>query len=318
MICHWVDIMKIVRGIKNIPDPISHPVVAIGNFDGAHVGHQVIFRRTAERAREIKGTAVVLTFEPHPLKVIAPEKVPPLLTTFRKKMDLIAQCGIDMTICADFTRQFADQRPREFARNILVDTIGAKEVIVGFDYAFGKGREGTIAYLKKMGDEMGFAVHVIEPVKVGDQLVSSSRVRELIEEGDIETAAEFLGRPYSLAGPVIAGYKTGGKIGFPTANIDTRHVQVPGTGVYAVYITHENRRFPGVANVGFNPTFHRDRLIVEVHILEFDEKIYGQEIEVLFIKRLRDEIEFRSADELVAQIKKDIKTAKTLLEEHLL
>ena len=146
-------------------------------------------------------------------------------------------------------------------------------------------------------------------------MVSSSLVRELIETGKVEKAAEYLGRPYSLAGPVVKGFKTGRKIGFPTANIDTRHVQVPGTGVYAVYIIRENRRFPGVVNVGFNPTFHRDKLVVEVHILNFDGDIYGREIEMIFIKRLRDEIEFRSADELAAQIAKDIEAAKTFLEE---
>lgn len=307
--------MKIVRGTKNIVDPIPSPVVAIGNFDGAHIGHQTIFRKTSERAREIDGTAVVLTFEPHPLKIIAPEKVPPLLTTFHKKMELIAVCGINITICADFNRQFADQQPRDFAKNILVDTIGVKEVIVGFDYAFGKGREGTILYLKKMGEEFGFAVHVVDPIKINNQLVSSSRVRELIEGGEVEKAAELLGRPYSLVGPVVKGFKTGRKIGFPTANIDTRHVQVPGTGVYAAYVVREHRRFPGVVNVGFNPTFHRDRLVVEVHILDFDGDIYGREVEVTFIKRLRDEIEFSSASELAAQIAKDIEVAKTLLKE---
>lgn len=307
--------MKIVRGTKNIVDPIINPVVAIGNFDGAHIGHQTIFRKASERAREIQGTAVVLTFEPHPLRVIAPEKVPLLLTTFRKKMELIEQCGINVTVCADFNRQFADQRPRDFAHDVLVKTIGAKEVVVGHDYAFGRGREGTTSYLEKMGVEFGFKVHIIKPVTINDQTVSSSRVRELIENGQVEKASEFLGRPYSLTGPVIQGVKTGGKIGFPTANIDTRHVQIPGTGVYAVYIVCEDRRYRGVVNVGFNPTFHRDRLIVEVHILNFHETIYGKDIEIEFIKRIRNEVEFQSADELVAQIKKDIETAKTLLEE---
>lgn len=291
------------------------PIVAIGNFDGAHIGHQTIFRTASERAREIQGTAVVLTFEPHPLKVIAPEKVPLLLTTFRKKMELIEQCGINVTICADFNRQFADQRPRDFARDVLVKTVGAKEVVVGHDYAFGRGREGTTSYLEKMGAELGFAVHIVKPVTINGQIVSSSRVRELIELGQVEKAAEFLGRPYSLTGPVIHGVKTGGKIGFPTANIDTKHVQVPGAGVYAVYIICADQRHRGVVNVGFNPTFHRDRLVVEVHILDFHEAIYGKDIEIEFIKRIRSEIEFQSADELVAQIKKDIETAQTLLEE---
>ncbi len=308
--------MKIVRGTKNIVKSIPYPVVAIGNYDGVHMGHQIIFRRAAEIARENSGTAVVFTFEPHPLKIIAPERVPPLLTTFRKKMELIEACGIDQVICADFTRQFADQRPRDFAKDILVDLIGVREIVVGFDYAFGKGREGTILYLKKMGEEFDFKVHVIDPIKLNGHLVSSSYVRELIEEGDVKTAREFLGRNYSIQGPVIHGHHTGKAIGFPTANIDTARVQIPGTGVYAVFVYHGEQRYQGAVNIGFNPTFNRDRLSVEVHIFDFGEKIYGQEIEVEFIDRIRSEMVFQSADALVEQIKKDIEQAKIILEKH--
>lgn len=306
--------MKIVRGTKNISGPIPYPVVAIGNFDGVHIGHQIIFQKAAEIAGGAEGTSVVLTFEPHPLKIIAPEKVPPLLTSFRQKMELIENCGIDLVVCADFTRQFADQHPRDFAKNILVERIGAREVVVGFDYAFGRGREGTVPYLEKMGEEFGFAVHVVEPIKLDGHLVGSTFVRELIENGDMENACKFLGRPYSIRGPVVHGYKTGHSIGFPTANIDTSRVQIPGTGVYAVHVLHDNRKLPGVVNIGFNPTFHRDTLSVEVHIFDFHEKIYGQEIDVIFIKRIRSEIEFKSADELVEQIRKDIDAAKQILE----
>lgn len=304
--------MIIVRGTKNIAGPIPCPIVAIGNFDGVHKGHQIIFRRVAEIAGELKGTGIVITFEPHPLKIISPEKVPPLLTTFRKKMELIEECGIDQVVCADFTRQLADQAPRDFAKKFLVDKIGVREIVVGFDYAFGRGREGTIAYLKKMGEEFDFKVHIIDPVKIEGHLISSSWVRELIEDGEVEKARKFLGRPYSMRGPVVKGYKTGQSIGFPTANIDTSRVQIPGTGVYAVRIMHGDKLFNGVVNIGFNPTFHRDRLSVEVHILDFNETLYGQEIEIIFIKRIRNEIEFQSADELVEQIGKDIAAAKMI------
>ncbi|KMP11321.1 riboflavin biosynthesis protein RibF [Candidatus Nitromaritima sp. SCGC AAA799-A02] len=305
--------MNIVRGTKNITGPIPYPVVAIGNFDGVHVGHQIIFRKVAELARVNQGTAIVFTFEPHPLKVIAPEKVPPLLTTFRKKMELIEECGIDLVICADFTREFADQHPRDFARDILTDRIGVKEVVVGFDYAFGRGREGTVRYLQQMGKEYGFKTHIVEPVKLNGHLVSSSYVRELIEDGEVGAAGEFLGRYYSIPGPVIEGYKTGQTIGFPTANLDTSRVKIPGTGVYAVWIKHHGEKFNGVVNVGFNPTFGRDTLSVEAHIFDFHEKIYGQEIEIVFIRRIRSEIKFDSADQLVEQIQKDIESAKTIL-----
>ncbi|MDH5762042.1 MAG: bifunctional riboflavin kinase/FAD synthetase [Nitrospinota bacterium] len=305
--------MQIIRGTKHIPEPGPYPVMTIGNFDGVHLGHQIIFRRVAEIARQNNGTAIVFTFEPHPLKIIAPDKAPPLLTSFRKKMELMEQCGIDQVVCADFTQGFADQQPREFAENILVGKIGVKEIVVGYDYAFGRGREGTISYLKKMGEEFNFQVHVIDPVELEGHRVSSSYVRELIEEGDVTRARDFLGRHYSIQGPVVHGHKTGRGIGFPTANIDTSKVQIPGTGVYAVYVTSEGKVYSGVVNIGFNPTFNRDRLSVEVHIFDFGDSIYGEEIEVAFIERIRGEIQFDSAKDLVAQIEKDIATAKTIL-----
>ena len=305
--------MNIIRGTKNITELIPYPIVAIGNFDGVHMGHQILFRKTAELAKLNGGTAVAFTFEPHPLKILAPDRVPPLLTTFRKKMELLEECGIEIVICADFTRQFSDQHPRDFAHEILIKRIGVKEVVVGFDYAFGRGREGTVRYLKQMGEEYGFQTHIIEPVKLNGHLVSSSYVRELIEDGKVETAGEFLGRHYSIPGPVIEGYKTGQAIGFPTANLDTSRVKIPGTGVYAVLIKHEGQKYNGVVNIGFNPTFKRDTLSLEAHIFDFEEKIYGQEIEVFFIRRIRSEIKFKGADHLVEQIKKDIQAAKKIL-----
>jgi len=305
--------MRIIRGTKNITGPIAYPVLAIGNFDGVHVGHQTLFRKTAELATANEGTPIAFTFEPHPLKIIAPEKVPPMLTHFKQKMELMESFGINMVICADFTRKFADQQPRDFSKNILFEKIAVKEIVVGFDYAFGRGREGTIPYLKKMGEEFDFQVHVVEPFKLDGHTVSSSHVRELIEAGQVETASQFLGRDYSIIGPVVAGYKTGQAIGFPTANIDTSKVQIPGTGVYAVRVIYKNESHDGVANIGFNPTFNRDRLSVEVHIFDFNQVIYSKEIEVRFIARIRSEITFKSADDLVVQIKQDIDKAKNLL-----
>jgi riboflavin kinase / FMN adenylyltransferase len=305
--------MRIIRGTKNITSPIPYPVMAIGNFDGVHVGHQTLFRKTAELALVHGGTSIAFTFEPHPLKIIAPEKAPPLLTHFKKKMELIESCGINMVICADFTRKFADQQPRDFSKNILFEKIAVKEVVVGFDYAFGRGREGTIPYLKKMGQEFGFQVHIVKPFNLKGHTVSSSHVRELIEGGKVESASQFLGRNFSIVGRVISGYKTGQAIGFPTANIDTSKVQMPGTGVYAVRVVYESKSYDAVANIGFNPTFNRDRLSVEVHILNFNQMIYQHEIEVYFVARIRNELTFKSADDLVAQIKQDIDKAKKML-----
>lgn len=308
--------MKIIRGSQNLKDKIKNPVLALGNFDGVHIGHREIFRRVVERAEEIEGNSIVYTFEPHPLRIIAPGRTPLLLTTFRKKMELIAESGIDITVCANFTKRFADQHPRDFARETLAGKIGVKEVFVGYDYKFGKGREGTIDYLKKMGEEFGFKVTVIDAITVDGQIVSSTLVRDTIEDGDMEKANRLLGRWYSIEGKVVDGFKKGVMIGFPTANIDTSYDLLPHTGVYAARTIVDGEIYDGIANAGFNPTFHRDRLSVEIHIFDFSRDIYGSEIEIIFIRRLREEIEFGSAEKLKAQIKKDIEVTREILEEY--
>ncbi len=307
--------MKIVQGTSNILSSLPYPVITIGNFDGVHKGHQVLFHKTCEIAKKNKGTAIAFTFDPHPLKIIAPEKFPPQLTTFQKKMALIETCGMDQVICANFDHSFANQSPRDFAKNILVDKIGVREVVVGFDYAFGRGREGTLDYLKTMGKEFNFIVHTVDPVKINGHMISSSSVREMIEAGRVESAKDFLGRNYSLIGEVIHGDKRGQSIGFPTANLNVEEVLVPGTGVYAVYALVNGQRKPAVANVGFKPTFNSGALGIEVHILEFEEELYGHKVEIEFISRIRDEVKFPSVDALVEQIQKDIQNAKQLLED---
>ena len=189
--------------------------------------------------------------------------------------------------------------------------------MVGFDYAFGRGREGTIPYLKKMGEEFGFVVHVVDPFQLDGLTVSSPHVRELIEAGNMESARKFLGRHYSIVGPVISGYKTGQAIGFPTANIDTSKVQIPGTGVYAVRMIYQNNAYDAVANIGFNPTFHRDRLSVEVHIFDFNQLIYGKEVEVEFISRIRSEIELSQKMNWLCRLKKILRKPKSCLRERI-
>lgn len=305
--------MNIFRDLTSLPERIAYPVVALGNFDGVHIGHQMIFRRVAEIARQKKGTALAFTFHPHPLKVLRPDTAPLLLTTFGKKMNLLQQSGIDLVLCARFNHKLAALQPQEFVKKFLVEGLQAKEVVVGFDYAFGRAREGTIPYLKKMGQEFQFKVHVIEQVKIDGQGVSSSHVRQLLEEGRVENAAVFLGRPYSLLSPVVHGYKTGRSIGFPTANLDTSRVQIPATGVYAVKVQLQDQTFDGVANIGYNPTFNREHLSVEVHIFDFEQQIYGRHIKLSFIGRIRGEKNFDSADVLVEQIKHDIETARSIL-----
>jgi riboflavin kinase/FMN adenylyltransferase len=305
--------MRIIRGIKNYCEKFPDPVLTLGNFDGVHLGHQAIFRRVVERAREIKGTSMAFTFEPHPLKVLAPDRSPKLLNTFHAKMKLIEASGIQIVICADFTREFADQHPDDFARNVLVDRIGVKEVYVGYDYAFGKGREGSIESLKTTGRAHGFTVAVVDAVERSGNVVSSSLVRDLVSSGSVEEAHQYLGRYYSIEGNVVHGASRGQTLGFPTANIQTTNELLPAYGVYAVRAVVGGRSIDGVASIGVRPTFGSGPVSVEVFLFEFDGNLYGKHVEIFFVKRLRGEQKFPDAEALVQQMRKDAEDAKRIL-----
>ncbi len=307
--------MRVIRGVRNLVEKFPNPVLTLGNFDGVHLGHQAIFKKVVERAREIGGTSIAFTFEPHPLKVLAPERSPKLLNTFHGKMKLIEDFGIEVVICANFTRDFADQNPEEFARNVLHEKIGVREVYVGYDYAFGKGREGGIDALREIGRKYGFEVGVIEPVRVEGVVVSSSIVRDLITGGRVEEAAKLLGRYYSIEGVVVHGSRRGHTLGFPTANLDTANELVPGFGVYAVLVNIDCRRLHGVASIGVRPTFDNGPVSIEVYIFEFEEELYGKQVEALFVKRLRGEEKFPDAESLIRQIRKDVEDARAALRD---
>ncbi len=305
--------MRIVRGLKNVTERFSNPVLTLGNFDGVHLGHQAIFKKVVTRAREIGGTSIAFTFEPHPLKVIAPERSPRLLNTFHGKMKLLAAAGLEVVICANFTRTFADQNPEDFAREVLHEKIGVREVYVGYDYAFGKGREGSIESLKRMGNAYGFAVSVIEAVQVDGLIVSSSVIRDLVAAGKVAEAARMLGRYYAIDGEVVHGAQRGQKLGFPTANLNTANELVPGHGVYAVRAVVEGRLQNGVASIGIRPTFDSGPASVEVYLFDFQGDLYGKQMEVSFIKQLRGEERFADAESLMRQIRRDVETAKRVL-----
>lgn len=307
--------MKIVRGIKSLSEQLPNPVLTLGNFDGVHLGHQAIFEKVIERARATGGTSVAFTFEPHPLKVLAPERSPRMLNTFHGKMRLLEKAGLDVVICAKFTRTFADQNPEDFAREVLHKTIGVKEVYVGYDYAFGKGREGSIESLKRMGKTYGFEVGVIEPVRIDAIVVSSSILRDLIASGRIEEASKLLGRPYTIEGEVVHGAHRGQTIGFPTANLHTANEVLPAFGVYAVHADVGGRCFRGVASIGIRPTFDAGPVSIEVYLFGFKGDLYGQQMEVHFVKRLRGEEKFSDVDSLVRQIRKDVEEAMLVLSQ---
>jgi riboflavin kinase/FMN adenylyltransferase len=307
--------MEIIKGIQNLKRPLRNPVVTLGNFDGVHLGHQRIFKRVKEEASKIHGKGVVITFEPHPLKVLAPEKFLPLLTPFKKKMMLIEKSGIEIVLCIEFSLAFSEVSPAEFIETVLVKKIGVRKVIIGYNYRFGKGKRGDAQTLKEAGKTFGFEVEIVDPSRVGQTIVSSSKIRTLIQGGEVEEASRLLGRDYPIIGKVMEGEKRGQTLGFPTANLEISDELYPKAGVYAVEVVWHQRRFNGLANIGSNPTFstqtgkRKERFSLEVHILGFNREIYGKEIEVCFKKRIRDEVRFESPSLLIEQIKKDIRYA---------
>lgn len=304
--------MKIIHGLTNLTGRFSNPVLTIGNFDGVHLGHQAILKKVVERAREISGTSIVFTFEPHPLKVLAPERAPKLLNTFSGKMNLLAAAGIDVVICEDFTRAFAEQNPDDFSRTILHDKIAVQEVYVGYDYAFGRGREGSIKSLKKIGRSYGFYVGMVEAVRVHGIVASSSAIRDFISSGKIEEAARLLGRYYAIEGEVVHGSHRGHELGFPTANLRTPNELLPAFGVYAVLVSVGGIRQQGVASIGVRPTFDSGPLSVEVYLFDFNDDLYGKQMEVFFVGFLREEKKFTGAQSLIYQMQRDVEDAKKL------
>jgi riboflavin kinase / FMN adenylyltransferase len=308
--------MEVISDLRRFPESHPRPVLTIGNFDGVHRGHQAIFQTLIRRARAIGGTAVVLTFDPHPLKILAPERCPPLITPTAKKLALMAACHLDCVVCLPFTRELADLPPATFVEDVLLGALGMQEIYVGYDFAFGKGRQGTSALLQQMGQRAGFRVHTIEPISVEGHVVSSSGIRQGIQQGRVDEAALFLGRLYALTGTVVEGYRKGRELGFPTANVQPSDELIPGRGVYAVLTDWRGERYEGVANIGYNPTFGRTRLSVEIHLFDFAAQLYGETVEVSFVKKIRDERAFPAVGDLVQQIRQDLECARTLLAAH--
>ncbi|MFZ5564821.1 MAG: bifunctional riboflavin kinase/FAD synthetase [Thermodesulfobacteriota bacterium] len=310
--------MRVVEGLDSIDKPFERAVVTIGNFDGVHRGHQALFARVREKAKRLHGTAVALTFEPHPARVLRPDAPsPPRITLYDQKVELIAENGMDALVCIPFTRDFAALSATQFLKDILLDRIGMKAIVVGRDYAFGKNRQGDIDFLEKNAGPLDFEV-VCEPWVItegnGRMRVSSTTVRKTLTAGDVETARELLGRFYQVRGTVVSGRGRGGKtLGFPTANIELTDQLCPANGVYAVIVAYEGRALKGVANIGYSPTFDDHLFTVEVHIFDFDEQITGKPVRVDFVRRLRDEKKFSGIDELRRQIAVDAAEARRIL-----
>ncbi|MBU4377211.1 MAG: bifunctional riboflavin kinase/FAD synthetase [Candidatus Omnitrophica bacterium] len=305
--------MRVIRGIKdlNIKGPT---VVTIGIFDGVHRGHQEILKELKKYSRIIKGKSCVITFEPHPLKVLMPKESPPSVISTAHKMRLLEAKGVDIAVIINFTKDFAQSPPLKFADKVLKRRLNTKLLLVGENFVLGKNRSGDVRHLKNIGRRLGFDVRSLKPLKSGTRIISSTLIRRLIMSGRLAEAKKILGRSVTVLGTVVKGEKRGREIGFPTANIDPHHEAMPPSGVYIVKAEFGGRSYQGVVNIGFRPTFHPHKKyaepVIELHIFDFDKAIYGRDIEITFLKKVRNEKKFRDKHKLAGRVKRDMALAK--------
>ncbi len=291
-------------------------VLAIGNFDGVHLGHRALLERLTATARQHGLPAAVMTFEPHPRELFAPEQAPARLTSLREKLALLEGCGIDEVYLLHFSRKLAGLTAQEFVDKILVRGLGVRHLIIGDDFRFGKGRAGDFAMLEAAGRAQGFGVEAMHTIEIGGERVSSSAVRDALGAGDLEHAARLLGRPYCISGRVVHGDKIGRRLGWPTANIQLKRKRVALTGVFAATVSGiDKRHLPGAASLGVRPTLGLGlRPVLEVHLFDFDQEIYGAHVTVHLLHKLRDEMKFDSFEALTAQIARDVQVTQAYFE----
>lgn len=307
--------MKVLTNLDDFPKNISSSAVSIGNFDGLHLGHQALIARLKAASKAHGIPSVVMTFSPHPMQVLQPERKVKRIFSLEDQVRTLSESGVDFLIIQSFSRSFSELTPEQFIISKLFKPLRPKNVVVGYDFAFGAHKKGSIEYLKQKGLELGFDVDLIAPVKLKDQIVSSSRIRQLIAEGNVQLAGEMLGRNFYLEGIVEKGFQRGRKIGIPTANILCLTETTPNSGVYCGYAHLKGEpKFKAVMNIGVNPTFSESsHQTIECHLLDFNRDIYGRELRVEFVSKLRNEKKFSGVDELVAQIHIDIIEAKRIL-----
>lgn len=305
--------MNIIRGLAQYTRP-PHPVLTIGNFDGQHLGHRALLQAVVERATHKGGTPMVLTLDPHPVKVLAPESDFRFLSTLDEKLLRCEQSGIQSVLLLEFNRELASLGPEEFVFRILRDGVGVRDLYVGEHFAFGKNRRGRVADLVRLGSQAGFQVHPVPPVLVDGQVVSSTRIRQLIQAGDVRQAARCLGRPYTLSGTVVAGEHRGQELGWPTANLRLpRDRVIPADGVYATTTIWNERAHDSVSYLGTRPTFGAGERLLEVYLLDQQVELYGEAVQVQLVDRLRGDVCFESAEALSARINLDVSLARETL-----
>jgi riboflavin kinase / FMN adenylyltransferase len=304
--------MKLLRDLSNLPDTVQHGAVAIGNFDGVHLGHKHIVEHLLSKARDCGGPAVVFTFDPHPVRLLRPDQAPPPLTWTERKSELLAQLGVDALIAYPTDEALLQLSPDQFFQRIVREALQAGAMVEGTNFYFGRGRAGNTDVLRQLCTAAGIPLEVVEPVTLEGTTVSSSRIRQLISAGQIDQANQMLTQPYRIRGMVRHGAARGAKIGFPTANVDAVDTLLPGVGVYAGRCAVEGRTWPAAINIGPNPTFGEQALKVEVHLIGFHDSLYGQPLEVDFLAHLRDIVQFAGVDALRTQLAKDVDSANQI------
>jgi len=304
--------MEIIRDLNLLP-MLAHPVVALGNFDGVHLGHRAILKAAIDRAHSVGGKAYALTFDPLPAKVLTPNRAPHMLMTSEDKLELLRDSGLDGVLVLHFDLALSRLSPRDFVHDYLLARVGVEAVVVGHSVSFGHKRAGNAAVMVELGGEFGFETIVAGPVKVDAIEVSSSKIRELIGAGEMPSATRLLGRPHFLSGTVVHGRERGRTIGFPTANLDSHTECIPPDGVYATRVVLPEGSYPSITNIGMRPTFHESARSIEAHIFDFNRDIYDRAIKLEIIERVRPERKFESAEALGRQIALDLKRAREIL-----
>lgn len=303
--------MELIRGLQNLKPRHQGCVATIGNFDGVHLGHQAVIRQVMHKAKELGLPVVVITFEPQPQEYFGHGEAPPRLTRFREKFKAMQRFSVDRVLCLAFNRALAEMEPETFIQKVLIDGLGLRYLVVGDDFRFGKGRRGDFAMLQQAGREHGFEVVHMHTFSLDGVRVSSTRIREALQAGNLSLAAKMLGRPYRMCGRVAHGNRLGRTIGFPTANIFLHRKKTPVDGVFAVEMFGiEGEPIPGVANVGTRPTVDGTRSLLEVHLFDYSADLYGRYVHVDFLHRIREERRFESFDALKAQILLDAEQAR--------
>jgi len=303
--------MKLLSGFDD-PPAYRGGFVSIGNFDGVHRGHQSIIDRLLWHARDAKVPAVVVTFNPHPITILRPELAPPALATFERKIELLAACGVDCVIAYPTDLAFLQLTPDEFFHKIVMHEIAARGLVEGPNFFYGHDRAGNSQTLRASCDAEGLYLEIVPPIRVADNLVSSSAVRRWIAAGNVSAAAEMLGYSYQVAGRVTRGAERGRTIGFPTANLSEVHALLPANGVYAGFAKALGTWFPAAINLGPNPTFDEHRQKLEVHLLDFAADVYGERLDIEFVSRIRDTVRFGSREQLIEQLQRDVAAVRSL------